>query len=516
MLIEHNVVMKDPRYVDIRFASCYPNLYKTAMSSLGFHIIYDFLNSREDVYCERVVYPHSRSLESNSPLSHFNIVSFSLQYELDYFNVLKMLNNGIVPIRKNDRNLNDPFVIAGGPCATSNPIPMSKFVDLFIIGEAEVILDEVLDTFLELDDPKGEIDAFKDIKGVYVPDNPAKRAIVRNMSDANHPIRQVVSETDDERFRPAFGNAFLLGVSRGCTRGCRFCMAGYLYRPRRETSLRKLFDIAKRGKRATGLRKIALIGAAVSDYSKIDDLCEGLLDMDFRITTPSLRIESITEKLIDTLHKSRLKTITMAPESTWRIRNVLNKIITDEITIEVVKTIFERNMNVKLYFLVGSPTETSEDLNNMVKFIKNLNKLSNKRNAVKISINPLIPKPHTPFQWENFDLDGIGPKINYLKQKLKSIPLKVESLRSSLIQHVLSTGDVEVADIIEKAYRQRTPFKEWKKLSKGWNIDDELPWKNIGVCIKPSFIKEEYQKALRGDTTPWCEKSGCYHCGADK
>ena len=244
MLMEQNVVIKNPRKVDLRFASCYPNLYKAAMSSLGFHIIYDFLNSREDVYCERVVYPYVESLESNTKLADFDIVSFSLQYEPDYFNVLKMLNNAGIEVRKENRNKDDPFIIAGGPCASSNPLPMSKFIDLFIIGEAEVILDEVLDLYMELDDPRKEIEAFLDIKGVYVPDNHVKMAIVENMDDACHPVRQIVSKTDDKKFIPAFGDAFLLGVSRGCTRGCRFCMAGCLYRPRRETSLKKLFKIA--------------------------------------------------------------------------------------------------------------------------------------------------------------------------------------------------------------------------------------------------------------------------------
>lgn len=513
MLTEHNVVIKDPRKVDIRFASSYPNLYKAAMSSLGFHVIYDFLNSREDVYCERIVYPYYRSLESNSPLSDFDILSFSIQYEKDYFNVLDMLHNAKVPIRKDDRTHKDPLVIAGGPCASANPLPMSKFIDLFIVGEAEVILDEVLDTYMELDDPRSDIDAFLDIKGVYIPDHPAERAIVDDMCNANHPIRQVVPKTDDKRFIPAFEDAFLLGISRGCTRGCRFCMTGYIYRPRREMPLGKLFEIAERGRHATGLDKIALIGAATSDYSKMDDLCDGLFDRGFRIITPSLRIESISGKLLDILQKSGLKTITIAPESTQRVRTVLNKLITDDDTIRVVKMALERRMNVKLYFLVGSPTETMADIQDMVEFIKKLNRMADRKNAVRISVNPLIPKPHTPFQWEGFDFDDLKTKIDYLNLKLKSIPLKVESLKSSLIQYVLSTGDAKLGDIIEKAWRRRVSLKEWESAALKESLDGELPWENINVGLKPDFLKKEYEKALEGETTPWCEKFGCYHCG---
>ena len=201
MLLEHNVVIKDLRKVDLRFASCYPNLYRSAMSSLGFHIIYDYLNSREDVYCERVVYPYFNSLESGTNLKDFDVISFSLQYEQDYFHVLEMLNNSDIPLRRRDRNGDDPLIIAGGPCASSNPLPMSDFIDLFIVGEAEVILDQVLDTYKGLDDHKKEIDAFLEIEGVYIPNNPVKMMVVKDMGDAWHPINQVYPETNDKKYR---------------------------------------------------------------------------------------------------------------------------------------------------------------------------------------------------------------------------------------------------------------------------------------------------------------------------
>ncbi len=516
MLKEHHVVLKNPRQVDLRFASCYPNLYRTAMSSLGFHIIYHFLNSREDVWCERVVYPYYRSLESSTPLKNFDIIGFSLQYEQDYFHLLEMLEKGGVPYRKKDRDHNHPLVIAGGPCATANPLPLSPFVDLFIVGEAEVIMDELIDTYLELDDPKGEIDAFKDIKGVYVPDNPVKKALVKDMDQACHPIYQVVPETDDKNLIPALGSSFLLGVSRGCTRGCRFCMAGYLYRPRREASLNKLFKIAEKGYDATGLQKIALIGAAVSDYSRIDELCSGLLERGFKVGTPSLRIESITSGTLESLQQSGLKTITLAPESVWKVRKSLNKPVSDEKTIKVLKKALHMGMNIKMYFLSGSPFETYEDTKDMVTMMKDLLKLSPRKNAIRFSVNPLIPKPHTPLQWEGYDVKEIKSRLNYIKSQLKGYPLKVDSPRSGLIQYVLSTGGLEVADLIEKSYKNQLSFRDWLAYSARKDFDLELPWKNIDVGLRADFLKEEYDKMKEGEITPWCEEAPCYNCSSSK
>ncbi len=513
MLLEHNVVIKDPRKVDLRFASCYPNLYRSAMSSLGFHIIYDFLNSREDVYCERIVYPYYNSLESGTILKDFDIVSFSLQYEQDYFNVLDMLSKGGIPLKKNERTADDPLIIAGGPCASSNPLPMSNFIDIFLVGEAEMILDEFIDTYLELEDPRKEIDALMNIDGVYVPDHPVKMVVVEDMQDAWHPIKQIISETDDKNYIPAFGRAFLLGVSRGCTRGCRFCMAGCMYRPRREMPLKKLLEIAEKCRKATGLDRVALIGAAVSDYSKIEELCQELYDREFQLTTPSLRIESVSDNLLNILHKSGLRTITIAPESTWRIRKVANKPITDDNILEVLNRAFKHDLNVKLYFMVGLPTETRKDLEELVGLIKRLQKVPERKNALKISINPFIPKPHTPFQWQGFDFDSLNEKIKYIRSEIRLKSFKTENTKIALIQHVLSQGNSTVGDIIELSWRNRVPLTRWKKKTPHWNLDDILPWKNINVGIETEFLKKEYKKAMNGDITPWCETFGCYQCG---
>lgn len=514
MLLEHNVVIKDPRRVDLHFASCYPNLYRSAMSSLGYHILYDFLNSREDVYCERVVYPYFRSLESNTRLKDFDMVGFSLQYEQDYFNVLEMLQNGGVPVHKEDRSMDDPLVIAGGPCASSNPLPMTNFVDVFMVGEAEVIMNRFINTYLELDNPRKEIDAFLDIDGIYIPGNSAKMAVVEDLNKAWHPIRQVVPETDDKNFIPAFGRAFLLEVSRGCTRGCRFCMAGCMYRPRREISLKNLLEIADKCRQATDLNRVALIGAAVSDYSRIEDLCLQLYESGFEITTPSLRIESISEELLTILKKSGLKTITIAPESTWKIRKLVNKPITDDEIIDVMKKASINNLNVKLYFMLGLPTETRGDLTDLVKLINSLEKIPERKSQLKISINPFIPKPNTPFQWHDFDFKDIKKNVKFLKTELRKTNLKIGSPRMALIQYVLSNGNKDIGQIIEKSLKNKIPIREWEKLTPNWDINIRLPWDNIDVGVKKEFLKEEYFNGLKGDLTPWCETFGCYDCGA--
>lgn len=514
MLLEHNAIIKDTRKVDLRFASCYPNLYRSAMSSLGFHIIYDFLNSREDVFCERVVYPHSKSLETGTSIKDFDVVSFSLQYEQDYFNVLNMLKNGTIPLRKEHRNSNHPLVIAGGPCASSNPLPMSRFIDLFVVGEAELILDDLVDMYMELEDPRKELEAFMEIDGIYLPDNPVKMVTVPDLKDACHPIRQVVPETQDKEFIPAFGRAFLLEVSRGCTRGCRFCMAGCIYRPRREMPLKELFKIAERGMHATGLKKIALIGAAVSDHSKMEELCQGLHERGFQVTTPSLRIESVTDNLLEILKQSGLKTITIAPESIWKVRKAANKSITDEMIENTIKTAFKHGLNVKLYFMLGLPTEDQRDQECLADYMKDLISMGERKNQVRLSINPFIPKPHTPFQWEGFDIEDMKSKIDYINSIIKLRSFKIENPKTALIQYVLSMGGRDLGDVLEYSMNEKVSIKDWKKLAHKYDLEEELPWKNIDVGVDDEFLKNEYKKALNGELTPWCEDSGCYNCGA--
>lgn len=287
-----------------------------------------------------------------------------------------------------------------------------------------------------------------------------------------------------------------------------------MYRPRREANLKTLIETAEQGREATDLNKIALIGGAVSDYSQIEELCQELFQRDFQVTTPSLRIESVSRNLLESLKESGLKTITIAPESTWRLRKVVNKPITDDDIRSTMQTAFDMNFNVKLYFLVGLPTETGDDLEDLVNLVRDLEAMAPKRDSLRISVNPFIPKPHTPFQWTEFNLKDIKRRVKYLKKQIKNRHFKVENPNKSLAQYVLSVGDTNLSSIIEEASHRKVPLGEWNKLSPHWDLGDDLPWKDIDVNIDYEFLIDEYNKALKGDLTPWCETFGCYHCGA--
>jgi len=531
MIYEENIIQKNPLKVDIRFASVYPNVYRAAMSSLGYQIIYGLVNDRDDSFCERVIYPSTRSIESNSPLKDFDIISFSLQYEQDYFNCLEILKKGEIPLKRKDRNNSYPLIIAGGPCASSNPLPLSDFFDIFIIGEAEAVLNKFLDKFLEIKNKNSSnidtidcLDLFLDIEGIYIPkyNNHVERVIISNMDEAYHITNPIITKTTDKEFLPVFGNSILLNVSRGCTRGCRFCMAGYMYRPLRESSLEKLINIAEKARENTGLKKTSLIGAAVGDYSKIDELINELKKRKFQISTPSLRIESINSELLAQLKESGAKTITMAPESIYTIRKTLNKDISDEEIVKVVENILKMGFNLKLYFLIGSPNETMEDIQDLAMYIKYLNSLnqkiakspSNYNRSIKFSVNPLIPKPHTPLQWDSYNIKDIKSKINYLKSQLKEVAIKFDSPKMGLIQYVLSCKGSEIGKLLEESTEKKIPIKEWKKYCNSYKLEDELPWENIDLGLNPNFLKNEREKLLANECTHWCLEYSCYDCGS--
>ena len=574
MFYERNIINKNPLRVDIRFGLVYPNVYKTAMSSLGYQILYNFINEREDTYCERIIFPSVRSLETNSPLSDFDIVSFSLQYEQDYFNLLKILREANIPLRREDRTMEDPLIIAGGPCASANPLPLSDFIDIFVVGEAEAVLDDLLDKYNQKDNYENKtefLSSFLDIKGLYISEfnNETDIVLIDEMNDAYHITCPVITETDDKDLLPVFSNSILLNVSRACTRGCRFCMSSYLYRPLRETALDQLFEIAENARKNTGLNKISLIGAAVSDYSKVNELTEGLKERGFQVSTPSMRIESITRETLESLRQSGLKTLTIAPESIYSLRRRINKDISDDDVFRVISDAVELGFNIKLYFLIGLPYESEEDIEELASLMKQIDsmkynidlksetsikkgelssktlsneskkkgeaskkkskknfildgeasKKNTKRKAkvsIKFSVNPVIPKPHTPLQWETYDMKSIKSKIKYLKKNLKGLDIKFDSAKMGLIQYVLSCGDKELSRLLEESLNRKISIKEWKEHAPHYEFGDELPWDCINVSVDKEFLKSEYEKIKTGEQTPWCEEDACYNCGACK
>ena len=559
MFNERNIIIKNPLKADIRFGLVYPNVYKTAMSSLGYQIIYNYINERQDCYSERIIYPAIRSLETNSPLADFDIISFSLQYEQDYFNVLKMLQEANIPLRREDRTINDPLIIAGGPCASSNPLPLSDFIDIFVVGEAESVLYNLLDLYADEknnknSDDKRDLSPFLDIKGLYISEfnNETEIALSDDMAEIYHLTYPIVTETDDKDFMPAFSNSILLNVSRACTRGCRFCMSSYLYRPLRETDLNHLLSIAEESRKNTGLNKISLIGAAVSDYSQINELTEKLKDNGFQVSTPSMRIESITKETLISLKSSGLKTLTIAPESIYSLRRRINKDIKDEDVFRVINDAIQLGFNIKLYFLIGLPYERQEDIEELAEMMKQIDSMkynidSNSENSIKsdvnsiklkvnsnskkgnasskssrkkakvsisFSVNPVIPKPHTPLQWESYDMKDIKSKIRYLKKNLKGLDIKFDSAKMGLIQYVLSCGDRNIGDLIEKSLNQKVSIREWGENAASYDLDDDLPWDSINVSVSKEFLKSEYEKIRTSEQTPWCEDGPCYNCGA--
>ena len=439
MFKERNVIIKNPLKADIRFGLVYPNVYKTAMSSLGYQIIYNYINEREDCYAERIIYPSIRSLETNSPLADFDIISFSLQYEQDYFHVLEMLREANIPLRREDRTEKDPLIIAGGPCATANPLPLSDFIDIFVIGEGESVLYGFLDLCSQMSkssDEKRDLSCFLNLDGLYISEfnNETNIVLPEDMSKIYHLTYPIVTETDDRDLMPAFSNTILLNVSRACTRGCRFCMSSYLYRPLRETDLDDLLSIAEECRKNTGLNKISLIGAAVSDYSNINELTKKLKDKGFLVSTPSMRIESITKETLVSLKSSGLKTLTIAPESIYSLRRRINKDISDDDVYRVISDAVELGFNIKLYFLIGLPYETKDDIEELASMMKQIDSMkynieSNSKTSIKLSdnssksnrkssrkkpkvsisfsVNPVIPKPHTPLQWESYDMKEV-------------------------------------------------------------------------------------------------------------
>ena len=404
---EYNQVIKDAKSVKCRYAFCFPDIYDIGMSNLGMKILYDVLNKRNDTWCERVFAPwpdfeelmrrkkiELYGLESKDSIRNFDMVSFTLQYEMSYTNILNMLDLANIPIYSKDRKEDDPFVFAGGPCA-SNPYPLIKFMDFFLLGEGEEQLNQVVDKFViwksKKLSKKDFLESIKDITGVFIPsihteNDVIKKAVIKDMENVEYPINFVVPNTEIVQ------NRISLELFRGCSRGCRFCQAGYIYRPVREKSADKLLKIAKESIKATGLNDITLSSLSTSDYSQFQKLTTSLIDIcdkdKIGLSLPSLRIDTVNLDVLNKVQAVRKSSLTFAPEAgSQRLRNVINKNITEEEILNGCKIAFESGWNtVKLYFMIGLPTETFEDLSQIVTLANKIKKWKMYSNSFNFNI----------------------------------------------------------------------------------------------------------------------------------
>ena len=518
---ELNIIKKNWRSVDVTVALCYPNVYRTGMTGMTVRLLYALLNAREDVACERLFIPTRRepfrSLESNRPLKDFDVVAFTLQYEQDYVNVIRMLLESDVPPRRDDRTPKDPLIIAGGPCATENPEPLAEYVDLFAIGEAEAILDPLIDRIKEFEKPAKRIEEFADVKGVYASavSNLVDRVWIKDLNKAPCPVAQQVPLVDHRSpYMPVFGTTFAIEAVRGCSRCCRFCLIGHIGHPKRERSLAKIEEILDEGIRYTPVKKVSLIGSGLSDHSRLEDICETIVSRGLELSIPSIRAVAVTERLAKSLAKGRQRRISLAPDgSTPRMRTIINKTMDDEQIIDAARTLLQHGVRrLKLYFVIGLPGETPEEIEAIARLSKRIADLGYGPQSVHLSINPLIPKPHTPFQWEGFaPISYIRRCLRLLRERLRGdrrFRMSRLDPRRAKIQAFLSLGDREVGTVVELAARYGGGLGAWRralkesevsldKYTRRKEVDEPLPWDHIHIGLNRRFLIEDNERTRK-------------------
>lgn len=583
---EINMCKKDIKKVKIRYAFCFPDVYEIGMSHLGLRILYDLYNKREDTYCERVFAPWVDmekqmrkndiklfSLETKEEIRNFDIIGFTLQYEMSYTNILNMLELAGVPILAKDRTEGMPFVMAGGSCAY-NSEPIADFFDFIVIGEGEEVNMEINDIYISWKESKKTrknfLEMIAKIEGVYVPsfydvvyneDGTIKEYKKNNKYAKEKITKRIIKDLDTltypEKWIVPYLNIVhdraMLEIFRGCIRGCRFCQAGYIYRPVREKSKENLKKIAKNLINNTGYEEISLTSLSTSDYTKFHELAEDLLietkNKNVNLSLPSLRIDSISLKLLKEVNQVRKSGLTFAPEAgTQRLRDVINKGLTQEDILSACDKAFRNGWNnIKLYFMIGLPTETEEDLQGIVDLANKITEVyynipkteRTKGLTVTVSASTFVPKPFTPFQWCKQDnIETIKNKQNYLKQKLtnKAIKFNWHEPEISVIEAVLAKGDRKLGKAILKAHELGCKFDSWGEFfdydkwmqafketninpefyaSRNIKLEETLPWDIIDIMVSKDFLKKEYKNALEAKITPNCRQN-CTGCGASK
>ncbi|MDR0952019.1 MAG: TIGR03960 family B12-binding radical SAM protein [Oscillospiraceae bacterium] len=579
---EYGQIVKEKANIDLRMALCFPDTYEIGMSNLGAKILYGVINALDGVWCERVFAPWGDfedglrregialyALESGDAIGQFDAIGFSLGYELSYTTVLNMLNLAGLPVKSADRPSLLPLVFAGGT-ACVNPEPMADFLDLMVVGEGEEVSIELLELLRRAKREDWEKARFlsdaANIEGIYVPSlyNPVYNAdgtisqiealpgapekvtkrIAADFENSFYPTTPVVPSTEIVHDR------VVLELFRGCVRGCRFCQAGFAYRPVRSRSAEKCIEYGVAALENTGYQEISLSSLSTSDYRGLNVLCDGLLDYceprGIGLSLPSLRADNFSISLMERAQKVRRSGLTFAPEAgTQRLRDVINKNVREEDLLESLRIAFEGGWNtVKLYFMLGLPTETDEDVLGIAALAEKVLKLwkktaKNKTRGVKITVSTscFIPKPHTPFQWEaQVSPEEYMRRVTLLRDNLRTraITYNWHGAEESVIEAVLSRGDRRLGAVIEEvwknggrleAWSEYFSYERWMQALQKFDLTAQfyaarerhtaevLPWSRVDLGVKPAYLMQEREQALAGRVTPDC-RSGCSDCGA--